>query len=150
MRLWPAFLLLLSFVRSVPDGRVNFKPLSSGMNTNVNEQRQDIIRSKKDFVTLWNELHKTEHMMGDIPPEVNFSKQSVIVCYLGNESSGLSIDSVRNTGLILTIYERNQVFASDCDEENNFVRPFALIAVDGTKWSHANAAVTVEHLACDN
>lgn len=144
-----AFIFLLcSFTFISGDGKVKFNPLSSGLNSNVMSQRQDIIHSKKAFTALWTQLHKTDVMMGDLPPEVDFSKRSVVVCYIGDQSNGLRIDSVKSKGDTLTVYERNEEFEADCVDAKLLVTPFQIIAVDGAKWAKASAVVKVENVEC--
>lgn len=147
----PLFILLLcSFTLISGNGKVNFRMLSSGMNSNVSEQKQDIIHSKKAFIALWNQLHKTESMMGDLPPEVDFSKKSVVACYMGDQSNGMKIDSVRNNGTVLTIYERKEELEPNCYHSALLVTSFQLIEVDGSKWTSATAEVTVENVNCED
>ncbi|HTL81690.1 MAG TPA: hypothetical protein VL651_08295 [Bacteroidia bacterium] len=148
MKLLPAILLLYSFTLISNDGIVKFQPLSSGLNSNIFTQQQQLFHSQKDFNDLWQQIHKTESMMADIPPKIDFSKKSVIACFIGNNGHGMLIDSVRSSGTSLTIYEERLTLDQGCDGSSVHDSPFEMIVVNGKNWKVANAQVVEEEMEC--
>lgn len=114
------------------DPAYNWTVLLAGQQSEIEEGKNLIIKSQKDFDSLWNEM-QTGHPDQPEKPKVDFQSKWVIACFLGNVSSaGHSIEmkSVINENNKTVLFINHRKPGNDCVTAQVIESPYVLISTD--------------------
>lgn len=140
---------LLNFYFSYSSKRIVFQSLWYGKNSNVFDKKNIVISSAAEFQSAWKKLSQTDFAMAATAPEVDFKIKKIIICYAGDQTNGLQIDSTTASNSVLTIHERNISLGSRCYEAALLVTPFEIIEVSAQGWKTVQEESRVKIEDCE-
>ena len=122
---------LTAWAAPVKETQISFSTLSKGVYSGLTQPTQQIIRSEKIWLGVWAQLQS--HLVPIPPaPKVNFSKNTVVVVSLGQQSSGghdIEVESVVLKGKVIEIGLAIQHPGPGCLTTQALTQPYHVISV---------------------
>lgn len=125
--------------------------LLSGNDSGIEEEKNLIIKSQKDFDNLWNEMY-SDRPDQPVKPNVDFTSKWIIACFPGTVSSAghsIEIKSVTQENDKVKIDLIHTKPGSDCVTAQVIESPFVLVSIDQYKSVETEFKKTVVKSKCD-
>jgi PrcB C-terminal len=129
----------------------NWTILLSDRQCGIQKAKNVIIKSKKEFDNLWEEI-KTDRPDQPAKPVVDFKSKWVIACFLGEvNSAGNSIEltSVKNEAGTTVIRYTHKKPGSNCMTAQVIESPYLLAAIDHFEPAAVEFKVTIITSKCE-
>ncbi|HSL23822.1 MAG TPA: protease complex subunit PrcB family protein [Vicinamibacterales bacterium] len=120
-------MLVAWVMMSVLSGPADLQTVARGTLSGIEEPRQAVVQSREDWEALWR-----AHAPGQIPPEVDFTRRTVLAVFLGSKMTAgfdVEITEIETRPAGATVRYRERAPAPDEMTAQVITSPFHIISV---------------------
>jgi hypothetical protein len=113
-------------------GSLRYWRMEGHLGWGLNEPMQQAVTTSAEFLKLWAQIHFHSSRVPS-PPDIDFSKEMVLVNGMGQRSSGgysIRTERIEDDGEIIRVFSRTRSPGPKCMTSAAFTSPVELIRVE--------------------